>query len=199
MAIRFHCASCRQPIEVDDEWALKAVACPYCRKTVIAPAESTLGDLSGIPVASPLGAVDEAGLAPPQELQGVRGHRPNRFAVAALALAALAFLSFIMANVVASDHVLELEEFAQPGMTPQQQIDAFSKFVEDNGGKYPTWFWTTFAMLGLSCVTWPIALTCGIIGVMRQRQRGLAIVALVICGAQFALFLCSGVAQLALG
>lgn len=52
MAIRFSCPSCQQPIEVDDNWGGQAVACPYCRRVVTAPRESTWppGD---VPVASP--------------------------------------------------------------------------------------------------------------------------------------------------
>ncbi len=41
MAIHFACPSCRQPIEVDDDWAGQSAACPYCRNVVTAPAAST--------------------------------------------------------------------------------------------------------------------------------------------------------------
>lgn len=43
MAIQFFCAACKQPIEVDDDFANQAVTCPYCRKVVTAP---PLSDLS---------------------------------------------------------------------------------------------------------------------------------------------------------
>lgn len=52
MAIRFSCASCRQPIEVDDEWGGQAVACPYCRRVVNAPRQSDWPP-GNVPVASP--------------------------------------------------------------------------------------------------------------------------------------------------
>ncbi len=42
MAIQFACPACQQPIEVDDEWANQTVSCPYCRRIVRAPAQSTL-------------------------------------------------------------------------------------------------------------------------------------------------------------
>ncbi len=51
MAIQFACPACQQPIEVDDEWADQTVSCPYCRRVVRAPAQSTL-QLSTIPSAS---------------------------------------------------------------------------------------------------------------------------------------------------
>jgi len=41
MAIQFACPSCREPIEIDDEWAGQAVTCPYCRHVVNAPTTST--------------------------------------------------------------------------------------------------------------------------------------------------------------
>ncbi len=41
MAIQFNCPSCTQPIEVDDEVAGQAAACPYCGKVVTVPQQST--------------------------------------------------------------------------------------------------------------------------------------------------------------
>jgi DNA-directed RNA polymerase subunit RPC12/RpoP len=42
MAIQFQCTGCSQPIEVDDEFAGRAAACPYCRRVVTIPTRSTL-------------------------------------------------------------------------------------------------------------------------------------------------------------
>ncbi len=42
MAIQFNCPGCRQPVEVDDEWAGEHVACPFCQRVVTAPTESTI-------------------------------------------------------------------------------------------------------------------------------------------------------------
>ncbi len=60
MAIQFACAACQQPIEVDDAWANQTVSCPYCRRVVLAPAQSTL-QLDMVPPASKPGM---AGTAP---------------------------------------------------------------------------------------------------------------------------------------
>jgi hypothetical protein len=68
MAIRFSCPSCQQPIEVDDDWGGQSVACPYCRRVVSAPAQSSWppGD---VPVASPA----QTGFSPPPP---PAGHQP---------------------------------------------------------------------------------------------------------------------------
>jgi len=49
MPIRFYCASCARPIEVDDEHAGKVAACPYCRQVVPVPPQSTY-----VPTAQPV-------------------------------------------------------------------------------------------------------------------------------------------------
>ncbi len=43
MAIQFFCVACKQPIEVDDEFANQAVTCPYCKKVVTTPPVSDPG------------------------------------------------------------------------------------------------------------------------------------------------------------
>lgn len=50
MAIQFRCPGCSQPIEVDDEFALRSAQCPYCRSVVAVPAISSLE--IGAPVAA---------------------------------------------------------------------------------------------------------------------------------------------------
>lgn len=42
MPIQFQCAGCGQPIEVDDAHAGQAAQCPYCRRVVTVPQETTL-------------------------------------------------------------------------------------------------------------------------------------------------------------
>ena len=41
MAIRFQCPSCHKPIEIEDAWAGRSVACCYCEQVLEAPHEST--------------------------------------------------------------------------------------------------------------------------------------------------------------
>jgi hypothetical protein len=52
MAVQFPCPSCSQPIEVDDEYAGGSAACPYCRRVVNVPREST-ADLRPATMARP--------------------------------------------------------------------------------------------------------------------------------------------------
>lgn len=61
MAIQFRCSGCGQAIEVDDQFATRLVACPFCQAAVQAPAASQL-DMS-MPVATP-GAGAQAPGAP---------------------------------------------------------------------------------------------------------------------------------------
>ena len=87
--------ACSQPIEVDEEWASRTVACPYCRKTVTAPAESTLTDLDQAPMASPVDTAVAGTAQPPVEPLQIAGAgleprtsvQTNRLAVEALLLA----------------------------------------------------------------------------------------------------------------
>ncbi|UCF34069.1 MAG: hypothetical protein JSV78_01940 [Phycisphaerales bacterium] len=194
MAIRFHCAACNQPIEVDDEWALRTVACPYCRKTVTAPAESTLGNLSEIPVASPLDDVQAFPELRQPAYVATETAKHNYWAIAALVLAVLAFLTFLISNVISATHMMDVLE---PGMTMKEQIDAIQKFQEENQGNLPGWLAGAVIAVLLSCVAWPAAVICGVVGVFRERQRSLAVIALVICGVQLAFVVCSGLMQLA--
>lgn len=63
MAIRFNCPNCRQPIEVDDEIGGRSAACPYCRRVVNVPAESSYTEE----------AVDAAPAAPLDDAAGDSG------------------------------------------------------------------------------------------------------------------------------
>lgn len=70
MAIRFACPSCRQPIEVDDDWAGQSAACPYCRHVVTAPAESSW-PATDIPQAAPGGPPAWQSPPPPNPAQPI--------------------------------------------------------------------------------------------------------------------------------
>ncbi len=77
MAIRFPCPACQQPIEVDDAWGGSSVACPYCRKVIVAPRENAWPSAE-VPVASPA----QSGFAPPPPPPGYRSmpEEPTVFA-----------------------------------------------------------------------------------------------------------------------
>jgi len=197
MAIRFQCAACGQPIEIDDEWALKAVACPYCRKTITAPAESTLNAPAQVPVATGLAPDPANAFASPDGLIAPPDTRRNYCAVIALILAVAVFALLLISVAIMAGHDSELEGLANAGMNPAQQQEALSKLREDYGGSLPVWLVVSLVMGGSTCVLWPAAAICGVIGVFRQRQRRLAVVALVIAGVELAYFVCGGVFQMA--
>ncbi len=197
MAIRFQCASCSQPIEVDDEWASKTVACPYCRKTIAAPAESTLPDVSGIPLASPLSTrgfaatIDDPALGPAGAIRNA-----NRAAVIALILAALQILSLAAMEWVTAANRMEAEEFikAVSGKSSfAQMIDAQNEFFRARGG-IPSWLATVVLLEVFTGVAWLTTVIVGIIAVRRPTRRGMATLALVL-SALVPLFVCVGGVQ----
>lgn len=91
MAIQFACPACQQPIEVDDEWANQTVSCPYCRRVVRAPGQSTF-QLSGVPAASQSGAAAYGtpngafGTVPPPPPEGYAPIGSDRATPAAVSL-----------------------------------------------------------------------------------------------------------------
>lgn len=61
MTIQFRCSGCGEPIEVDEQYAGQAAACPYCHKVVSVPIESTYTAPPDLPVAHP---VDDHSMTP---------------------------------------------------------------------------------------------------------------------------------------
>ena len=197
MAIRFQCGSCSQPIEVDDEWAIKAVACPYCRKTVMAPAESTLDDVQRIPVATGLQPAQPAPAAFAPDMShadlALLSH-PNTIAKVALILACVQVMLVASAQIIGASHRLELETFGKAVMesgTFAGMMKAQSEFLEAHGGM-PQWM-IAISLLQLSTgLAWIAGLVCSLIGIRRIRRRGLAVAALAITGLVPILFCCGG-------
>jgi hypothetical protein len=195
MAIRFQCGACSQPIEVDDEWAHKAVACPYCRKTITAPSESTLGDLSRIPMASPLMAVGSAvalpttapsSYAPPDS-------NANPLAVAAFILAAAMVILLLSGAMIAASHALDLEQLqkelrTQPGAGSSSQVRAIMEYVNAHGGQFPGWLVAMGLLQISSMAACASAMVCGLLALRRTARRPLAVIALVSCGCVVLLF-----------
>ena len=180
---------------MDDGWALKAVACPYCRKTVTAPSESTLGDLNRIPMASPL-MVGGAAVALPTPSLGASAasdSTKNPVAVAAFILACLTVVLVLSAATVAYSHSLDLEQIQKelqpkPGVNSGSQLQAIMAFAEARGGRFPGWM-VALGVLQLSAMaTCVAAVVCGLFALRRRVRRPLAIIALASCGCIFLLF-----------
>ncbi len=194
MAIRFQCSACAQPIEIDDEWALKAVACPYCRKTITAPAESTLGDISRIPTATALAPQPNvAAPAPPEpwspQPQVAIEMHPNRIAVVAFVLACCMILCLASITITTGAHVSEFEKL-QKAIESGGFLKAQQELLETHGG-IPAWLIVMSVLEAVAGVAWIAAVVCGIFGVRRFQRRAFAVTTLVICGGVLVL-LCAG-------
>lgn len=201
MAIRFQCAGCGEPIEIDDQWAAKPVVCPYCRKTITAPSESTLQDVSQIPTARPMpGAVQPAefgahfqgaGIAVPgaPSLTTAAGRSANTVALASLMLGSLAMLFFIINVIVSMGHMEELQVL-QKRVEEVGQMAATSELLDETG-QMPGWaIASVLVSLGAMASAFA-ALVCGAIGLRQVYHRGYAIAGLV-TGGMIVLILCGG-------
>jgi len=195
MAIRFQCPACSQPIEVDDGWALKAVTCPYCRKTITSPSESTLGDLSRIPMASPLIFGDAAVALPTPAVSSsaASGSAANPTAVAAFILACLTVVLMVSAVTVAYSHSLDLEQFQKElqqrsTANPGSPLQAIMEYVSAHGGRFPGWFVAVGLLQISGMATSVAAAVCGLLALRRSARRPLAVIALASCGGIVLLF-----------
>jgi hypothetical protein len=194
MAIRFQCPACTEPIEIDDHWARQVVRCPYCQRTVTAPAESTLPESDRIPIGKALrrtigeGFDDEpraAGIAIP--IPPVYAAVPtNRVATAAFILACTMIGLLGMAALVMSRHALEVQEMQEQmekaraagtsGMTAMMQ------YLQKQGGAAPGWLITVGLIEMGVMAAWTATVILGVIGVLRPYRRAFAVAALVISG-----------------
>lgn len=191
MAIRFRCSACSQPIEIDDEWASKTVACPYCRKTVTAPDTSTLDDLSQIPMATPV--LGEATTPAPSTFASTNTIPSNPIAVVAMILACCSIAMLVAGRVILDRHPDEMREFKEAvtaGASLNEQMSAQTKFFETHPGA-ERWFFPAMMLLIGSGLASLIAIVCGIIGLRRLTRRGLALAALLIAG-PIPIFMCCG-------
>lgn len=210
MAIRFQCASCAQPIEVDDEWAGKLVACPYCRKTVVAPAASTLAEQAHVPTAS---AVGEFRALPPRVGPNGAGASAGDMATGAAAMEApvtnvSAVIAFVLSTLVVilmlivvlieMAHPLELRELAEAfekgGPDFSGKMTAFQQFMDKERASGIGWIIAITALQFAYLAAALAAIIFGIIGLARRPKRGLAIASLVISGGVLSLMCISLVA-----
>ncbi|MCH7700069.1 MAG: hypothetical protein IID37_00140 [Planctomycetes bacterium] len=178
MDVRFQCPACDQPIEVDGEWAGAAVACPYCQKTVTAPASSTFQPNVPPPTAQPLAGAPAAypGVATPGVYSAIPPGGRNTVAVVALSLAVAALLSALVVKVVISSNEAEFREMGEIASDSTSFADsqaALMEWMQKQGG-VPTWFVaiSLFYFLGLG--TWVASLVCSIVAVRRPVRRNLA-------------------------
>jgi hypothetical protein len=190
MAIQFHCPSCGQPIEVDDEWASKAVACPYCRKTVSAPETSTLDPAAAVTTASPVApAMDEApGLEGPWSPSSRPPAAPrNPFAVWSLLLTLTAVVVYLTVNIVMAVYAINRVGIRSD---PQEFQKAIVEEMEKGEHSSTMVVVGLVGMVALLC--WLAGLALAIVALLKSRaRRGMAVASLVIGGAMF-LLMCFG-------
>lgn len=208
MTIRFQCVSCNQPIEVDDEWTGKLVACPYCRNTVTAPEESTLTAESQVHTAMPVmdQATDSTMIPPSYEDVAPRNVPPgsaqpsrNTIAVVALGLSIATVAQLFAVTLISSQHQMELKvveaqilELQEAGENPFMASQKATMELFGESGTPPLWIFLMGAFMITACFTWLAALVCGIIAVTKPVRRRYAIWSLAMVGTLPLFFCCGG-------
>lgn len=179
MPIQYHCPSCGQPIEVDDDAANQPVTCPYCRRMSSAPAATppdfdprtqTPAGGSARPVASP----------GPPAFPGSRGAPPAPPIPAGNTLGFIALSCVLVAAVMmipASKMGVPIQESVQSIQDPVQRQNALSAEVL----KHPALIILTVLS---SCVLPLTAVVLAVISLVRKRvPRWPAFTALgLVCG-----------------
>lgn len=179
MAIRFQCGACAQPIEVDDEWATKLVACPYCRKTVTAPQASTLEDVETVPTATPVAPAGEVSAYPPVP---EASQHPNRIAAVALVLACAAIVMLMASRIILAANAAEMQPLLEAIESAQgfnEVMAAQQKFYDAHGGP-PAWLMGCSLLVIGSLLTALAGIVCGIIGLRHPRRRTMAGISLIV-------------------
>ncbi|MGQ9651572.1 MAG: DUF7560 family zinc ribbon protein [Phycisphaerae bacterium] len=177
MAIRFVCPSCRQPIEVDDEWAGQSVGCPYCRKVITAPAMSSWPS-DQIPMANPLREPPGPVMPPPGYPVGPPAQAASA-APWALTMAITCSLLSIFAAIVWSGNLMKsLTEKVGPNPTQEQIQKAYSDMISSGQLPYSS-LATAAAIVGTLCGIGGLVLAIRTL-LWQQPRRGMAIAACII-------------------
>ncbi len=186
MAIQFNCPGCRQPVEVDDEWAGEHVACPFCQRVVTAPTESTITTLQHDlpPTArrlSPLGpgGMVAAGAATPP--------RYNRMATVGFGFSLAAILLMILGTILLKPILDQLD----PNRTIEEQQKKMMELANDP--EFAGRILLGVGSLGLSFVCWLAGLIFSAIAATRKDLAGRRLaIAGIGCSVLCLLLFCSG-------
>ncbi len=186
MAIQFNCPGCRQPVEVDDEWAGQHVACPFCQRVVTAPAESTITALQDdlpptarrLSPSGPGGAIATDAATPP---------RYNRLAIVGFGLSLAAILLLILGSILLRFFFEQMD----PNLAMEEQQKKAMELAGDpeHAGRI---------MLGvgsfcLSFVCWLAGLIFSAIAATRKDLPGRRLaIAGIACAVLCLLLFCSG-------
>lgn len=180
MAIQFYCPGCAQAIEIDDQYAGRPIACPFCQKITDAPQTSQLrkpmdatADNAGTPLAAP----------PMLAISPVRG----KVWIANLALlCALGAVAMVGLMVVATSEPKIREMMTAPTLEKRQELTKALSTTHQ----------PQLALILLSSCGVIVATLAGLVfGILGLRlapgARGRTVTGLVICGL-FAIFLLLG-------
>lgn len=199
MPIRFSCPACHQPLEVDDAWGGESVACPYCKRVITAPQNSTWPAqrvLQASPATAATAQPGEAGpwqqpgfgTQPPPPPMGYAGHvgalPPSPRAVRGLLIALtglvlVAFAWFGMLGAFASRYMPMMPSSGQP--TPEEVQALQTEMMEDMmSGKFKVPpFVQICGVLGALCGLAGAAF--GVTAILAgERRRGVAIAACIL-------------------
>lgn len=171
MAVQFECPSCHNPIEIDDPWAGRTVACPYCRNTVLAPSESTYHPAEALVTAR---AVDPA--APAGGLSAATGVSANRIAIWGFAISCFSVAVLVVGAMILGGRIYEE---VGPAATPEQ-INRYLFQMADprRPDAWPGWLTTMMFMICGGVGLWVAGLVCTVLGLRHRRNRRFAIVGL---------------------
>jgi hypothetical protein len=212
MAIQFRCPGCSQPIEVDDVHAGQAAACPYCRRVVNVPSESTLGreppgvargveheearergaaaphdaSVPGASPAPPLPGGLHVGPAPGPRDQAARTF--GNYALICTVIAVLLFAVVFIYSVAAIGQEMMKDPTSQP--SPERIAEIQEDLLANQ------WLQGTQIVIAVLSLVGVILAAVSLKQSPRSNWR--AIVSVVICGL-FVLCVCSGVVLSVLG
>ncbi|HNQ22997.1 MAG TPA: hypothetical protein PKK06_07880 [Phycisphaerae bacterium] len=199
MVIRFPCGACGQPIEVDDEWAQKPVGCPYCRKTVTAPAASTFEVGTAVPMARPaseppamgtFGPTSAPAWGAPMPLTALAPASANTIAVVALILACTALSLLVLGGFLALPHAAELQAH-QERAQEVGVVKASMELVDEGSGRPPGWLILLSLTQLAAILSGLAAVICAALGLRRLPRRGYAVAGLAL-GSIPIIMLCAG-------
>ena len=204
MSIQFLCVSCRKPIEVDDQWAMKIVQCPYCQEQVTAPGMSTYqpeapamarqvaaGGVGSGSASSGLEYSSNPPYTPSQPHYAEYGQaqpapKSNVVAVVSLVLAVLSLVLFIWGSTLV---VNQVSPILQQGGSVQAQQAAMEKFLVDAANRQEPWILNASLLAIGGIISWIAAVVCGLIGISRPLGRGLAIAGLIVAAIPVVIFM----------
>ncbi len=206
MSIQFECPSCSQPIEVDNEHAGQTAACPYCRKVVSIPTETTLAPQAST-AARPMGPALSTEAAPASDSAPLDLHlgpklTPRQRAAISFGnygLICSVLTVLIFAATISFELVLLFRELGVDVATASQSPpthEETARALEVVAKKHP---WLAAGPLGGGFFA-IVGLALGIASLRgRRKSNWRAIVTVLICGTTTACCASGALLELALG